>query len=137
MKESLFQMLLNLFENSLNQSIQQDAQTHSEQPESTDKEKPVILRKASQKATRIFSDIERMQFTRTSYRFIQQVINLQLLSTENLEKILHQIEDSGLNTVTLDEIKWLVRENLLENLDVSKQTFVDMILSPNEDGPLH
>lgn len=137
MKESLFQLLLNLFEKSLTNTDQLDYDSEEASSEEKSKQQAIFVANAQDTSMRVLNDYEIAKLTKSSLRFLQQIINYKILPAQAIEEILHQIETSDSSYVTLDEVKWLIREKLLNTLEPSQQTFVDLILESEDNGQRH
>lgn len=137
MKDSLFQLLLNLFEKSLNHEAGIDPFAESDSEQLQQLETPAIHGSNSERSFRILGPLERLKLTKSSYRFIQLLLNTPLLEANQLETVLHQIEQTDASYVSLDEVKWIVREVLQDAVDENRLAFIDLVLSSNDAETRH
>ena len=144
MKDSLFEMLMNFFERSLSRLQEDSKATDDSQLESqlnendSQESRSLFLKMQSATAIRIFTEYEKIKMTKSSYQFIMRLIQLEVIETETMEYILHQLFNSESRFVTLQETKWTIRNILDENLDAEQLAFLDLVLYQKEDEfPLH
>jgi uncharacterized protein Smg (DUF494 family) len=142
MKDSLFKMLMNFFEKGLSQlkeSNSVDAQNKNDQDEPqldeliTLESQTLVIRSARDSATRVFTNDEKMKFTKASYQFLVRLVLWGILAPETLELIINQLLFSDSRYVTLQETKWTIRNILADNLDAAQLAFLDLVLYPKED----
>ena len=142
MKDSLFEMLMKFFEQSLSQLKNNKADpTANEDSEeeldlfdiSTLERRTLLLKEASDTAMRVFTPDEQMKLTKASYQFLTSLILLDIIAAETLEFIINQLLFSDSRFVTLQETKWTIRNTLAENLDASQLAFLDLVLYQKED----
>jgi uncharacterized protein Smg (DUF494 family) len=143
MKDSLFKMLMNFFEKSLSQlnesnlvepTLEDNGQEESPLEELTTLEsRTLVIRPARDSAIRVFTEDEKMKFTKASYQFLVRLGLWGILASETLELIINQLLFSDSRFVTLQETKWTIRNILADNLDVIQLAFLDLVLYPKED----
>jgi uncharacterized protein Smg (DUF494 family) len=143
MKDSLFKMLMNFFEKSLSQlkeshlvelTMEDNNQEESPLEELiTLESRTLIIRSARDSAIRVFTDGEKMKFTKASYQFLVRLGLWGILASETLEIIINQLLFSDSRFVTLQETKWTIRNLLADNLDDIQLAFLDLVLYPKED----
>lgn len=153
MKDSLFEILLNLFEKTLAQlkensenaqrvdlSDEKSLTQSAESPETaaaTETPAPVQARLLqAEKATsiRVFNHDERLRLTKASYQFITRLRSWGIVSPEVLELIINRLMYSESRFVSLYETKWTIRNTLASNLSSEQLLFLDLILFQREDG---
>lgn len=147
MKDSLFEILLNLFEQTLTKLKEtqlKGPQEHerlkdiavedmvSNQPE--DGLESHVYKPASRQSIRIFTYDEQMKLTKASYQFLMRLQVWGIVSEEALENILNQLFFSDLRLITLDEVKVAVRAELADQLDTHQLAFLDMVLFAKEQS---
>lgn len=152
MKDSLFEMLLTLFEKTLAQLkesrapegkdplIEKCQQENAATPVLINKEEfsVEVIKSASSTAMRVFTLDEQIKLTKASYQFIMRLFNLEVLSPVDLEKILNQLIFSDSRYVGLQETKWIIRNILSQSLSAEQLAFLDLVLYQKEDElPLH
>ena len=148
MKDNLFEMLLSLFEKTLNQLKESHASTSEND---TDREKQadvhgsaktgadlVFVRAAHHESTRVFTYDEQMKLTKASYQFLMRVASWGIVAADVFELILNQLVFSDSRFVSLQETKWTIRSTLASSLDAEQLAFLDLVLYHKEDElPLH
>jgi len=132
MKDSLFQMLLNLFEKSINQDLNNLVNNSSVEIEESLASDPIIIKQAASKSTRVIAEFEYRKMTKAGLQFIYRMLKVKLIGQENLEVILQQIEDSESSLVSLEEVKWIIRENLSTDLEPAQLAYMDRIIYPED-----
>jgi uncharacterized protein Smg (DUF494 family) len=148
MKDSLFEMLLSLFEKTLSQL----KETRLIENESTAPEnildffsgsanvelKLEVLKQADAQSTRVLTNDERNKLTKPSYQFLMRLFNLGVINAADLEKVLNYSIFSESRMVGLQEIKWIVRNHFSRTVNAEQLAFLDLVLYQKEDGhPLH
>src|SRR3990167_10841100 len=153
MKDNLFDLLLSLFEKTLDQ-LKEKKQTldlledpnfgnveksasESEDLKSEKKKVAVavqIFKNASPDSTRVFTEYERLKLTKASYQFIMRIASLNVISFESLELIINRLFFSESRYVSLQETKWTIRNTLASNMDAEQQAFLELVLYSQEDG---
>jgi Smg protein len=144
MKDSLFEMLMNFFEKSLSQLKENNSTTDAspEEPDlwdvSTLENRTLTLKAPQETAMRVFTDDEKMKFTKASYQFLTRLLLWGIIAPETMELVINQLIFSESRFVTLQETKWTIRNTLAENLSASQLAFLDLVLYQKEDKlPLH
>lgn len=142
MKDSLFEMLMNFFENSLSQlkkNNSTDGSVNDEQSETETfdivslEKRTLVIKSPQNTAIRVFTAEETMKFTKASYQFLSRIILWNVISSETLELIINQLVFSDSRFVTLEETKWTIRTTLAESLDANQLAFLDLVLYQKED----
>ncbi len=139
MKDSLFEMLLNLFEKTLAQlkeqgtlDLQKDiTEKHAEH--STTAVKTELVKPAQSTSMRVFTYDEQMKLTKASYQFLMRLLALEIINAEVLELIINQLFFSESRFVSLEETKWTIRNALVDGLDAEQIAFLDLVLYQKED----
>jgi len=142
MKDSLFEMLMNFFERSLAQ-LKESKTTNSnnqENPQDDDPDKmasleskAIFVKSAKKTALRVFTEDEKLKFTKASYQFLTRMMIWGIIAPETLEMIINQLIFSESRFVSLQETKWTIRNVLAENLDAAQLAFLDLVLYQKED----
>lgn len=141
MKDNLFELLLNLFEQSLTQ-LQKDHQAIEREAQDLPPEETMhldshslYLRPAHENSTRVFTYDEQMKLTKASYQFLMKMKLLEIIDNDSFELIMNQLHASDTRIVTLQETKWTIRNVLANNLNEQQLTFLDLVLYQAEDKP--
>ncbi|RAP35765.1 hypothetical protein B1207_11845 [Legionella quinlivanii] len=141
MKDSLFEMLMNLFEKSLSQlkdGSSSDIGLEADGEESVQDKNSFFVRAARDSSIRVFTYEEQMKFTKASYQFLMKLMLLGIIASETMEQIINQLLFSESRFVTLQETKWTIRNCLAESLNTVQLAFLDLVLYQKEDElPLH
>ncbi|TAL64277.1 MAG: DUF494 family protein [Legionella sp.] len=138
MKDNLFEMLLDLFEQSLSQL--QKGQNTAEKDDQIDAdqiptdEPSLYLRPAAFTSMRVLTYDEQMKLTKASYQFLMRMKQWCILDTEVFELIMNQLQQSDSRIVTLEETKWTIRNILAPNLTEEQLSFLDLVLYQTEDA---
>jgi len=140
MKDNLFEMLLNLFEKSLAQlqkrqrSAENDPTEQLHDEEILNEEEQALHIKSQQlKSTRVFTYDEQMKMTKASYQFLMRMKVWNLLDADLIEVIMNQLQCSESRIVTLQEIKWTIRNVLAASLNEEQLAFLDLVLYQSEN----
>jgi len=141
MKDNLFEMLLNLFEKSLNQlqkSHKSGGSSALDQNNDDDvsiaEDQALHIRSAQSKSTRVFTYEEQMKLTKASYQFLMRMKLWSIIDIDLFELIINQLQFSESRIVTLQETKWTIRNVLAPNLNEEQLAFLDLVLYQTEDG---
>ncbi|MFY7698392.1 MAG: DUF494 family protein [Legionella sp.] len=144
MKDSLFEILLNLFEKTLVQLKEMHVfnSEHSLENNKIDDplgafEKPEchteFLKSADERSVRIFSYTEQIKLTKASYQFLMRLSTLGIIATTTLEAVINQLMCSESRIVSLQETKWTIRNVLADSLNSEQIAFIDLLLYPKEE----
>ena len=139
MKDNLFELLLNLFEQSLsqlqksNQSIDPDTLELNGEEGSNSENQSLYIRNAQLNSTRVFTYDEQMKLTKASYQFLMKMKLLGIIDNDGLELIMNQLQFSESRIVILQETKWAIRNVLSSNLNEEQLAFLDLVLYQSED----
>ena len=114
MKDNIFEMLLDLFEASLNQlqkkpkSDDLDALDDlSEEEHSVSEGQMLSLRLQHDESTRVLTYMEQLKLTKASYQFLMRMKLCDIVNSEFFELIMNQLYLSESRIVTLQETKWI------------------------------
>lgn len=144
MKDSLFEMLLGLFEKTLTE-IKENTLAHNEAGDdlsdmedasfnvSDDDVKTEIVKSATAKSMRVFTYHEQMKLTKSSYQFLMRMLVWEVVCPDTMELIVNQLILSDSHIVNLEETKWTVRTVLAEILNEQQLAFLDLVLYQKED----
>lgn len=143
MKDSLFEMLLNLFEKTLDQLKENHV---SKNVIGADSDESVItsvmtneaiasefFKSAQTTSMRVFTADEQIKLTKASYQFLMRMSTWGIISPEALERIVNQLIFSDSRFVHLQETKWTIRNTLADNLAPEQLAFLDLVLYQRED----
>ncbi|RUR13586.1 DUF494 family protein [Legionella sp. km772] len=139
MKDNLFELLLNLFEQSLTQLQKKHQSADPDSVELVDDETPnaenqsLYIRTAHLSSTRVFTYDEQMKLTKASYQFLMKMKLLGIIDNDALELIMNQLQFSESRIVTLQEAKWTIRNVLANNFNEEQLAFLDLVLYQSED----
>ena len=148
MKDNFFEMLLNLFEKTLSQlrkshtavlenGANQDNNLGDPTAAGGDG-KVVFVKEATENSMRVFTEVEQIKLTKTSYQFLMRLGSLGVLSKEMLELVMNQLLFSESRFVGIQETKWTVRHLFSNRLTAEQLAFLDLLLYHKEDKlPLH
>lgn len=144
MKDSLFEMLLTLFEKTLAQLKDQTTKVTAEGIQKRNDESSIpqeeaeaethFFKTAKSESMRIFTPEEQMKLTKPSYQFLMHLRTWRIIAPEVLEVIMNQLLASASRFVSLQETKWTIRNALAENLSTEQLAFLDLVLYQKEDG---
>lgn len=140
MKYRLIEMLMNLFEKSLNQLKESQIALQQEKPleELEDFEdsmpKAVVLKSPHEHSIRIFTYEEQIKLTKASYQFLMRLTKLGIIAPEAMEMTINHLMLSESRLVSLVETKWTLRNILSEGLDHNQLAFLDLVLYQKEDN---
>lgn len=148
MKDSLFEMLMHFFEKSLaqlkeNHLTQPNQHENSLEENDSDKDltnegASIFVKSAQTNSMRVFTEDEKLKFTKASYQFLTRLLLWGIIAPETLELVMNQLLFSESRFVSLQETKWTIRNILAENLDAAQLAFLDLVLYQKEDQlPLH
>jgi uncharacterized protein Smg (DUF494 family) len=138
MKDNLFELLLNLFETSLDQlqknhrvveesaQLQEDARDHLE-------DQSLYIRSAQHTSTRVFTYDEQMKLTKASYQFLMKMKLWGIVNNDSFELVMNQLLLSDSRIITLQETKWIIRNVLASNFNEEQLAFLDLVLYQSED----
>lgn len=147
MKDSLFEMLLSLFEKTLAQLKEKYQAVDSDvsptpsalSPDTSlgssksDEIQVEVFKAARGDSMRVFTPDERLKFTKASYQFLQRLISWNIVTPQVLELIINRLMFSESRFVNLEETKWAIRTTLAEGLDAEQLAFLDLVLFQKDD----
>jgi uncharacterized protein Smg (DUF494 family) len=149
MKDSLFDLLLDLFERTiaqLKESYPQattDDTSDAKQNDASDllvipgKKATVqmaMVQTASEKSFRVFTTDERMRLTKASYQLLHRLTTWGVVPADAMELILNRLMFSDVHIIHLSEVKWAVRNTMATSLDAEQLAFLDLVLYQKEHG---
>lgn len=153
MKDSLFELLMNLFEKTITHLKEQQVPDNkntadtelvvdsSGQPEPLPRFVKVQVEQlgaAKNHSVRVFTSHEQLKLTKASHQFLVRLAAWGVISAETLELVINRLIFSDSRFVSLQETKWAVRNALASGLSHEHLAFLDMILYHQEDKlPLH
>jgi len=142
MKDSLFEILLTLFEKTLTQlketqslkSLDQGTTAESLTADQKVRVEVQVLKQASAQATRVFTRDEQLKLTKASYQFLMRIASLGIVSPQTLELVINRLLFSDSRFVSLQETKWTIRNTLAQSLEPDQLAFLELVLYFKEDG---
>jgi len=144
MKDSLFEILLNLFEQTLTQLaakhelIQKNDINGEHQADtkllSKTKIELKLVQSARPSSIRVFSCEEQIKLSKSSYQCLVRMHAWGIITTETRELIISQLCLSSSRFVSLEETKWVIRNALVGGFDAKQLAFLDLVLYHQEDG---
>jgi Smg protein len=93
-----------------------------------------MIKEADARATRVFTQDERLKFTKASHQFLARLSSLGIVSTSALELVINRLYFSESRFVSLQETKWTIRNTLASTLTSNQMAFLELILYSKEDG---
>ena len=147
MKDSLFEMLLNLFEQTLTQLEERQSSTLAA-PAKHEATIPSILSTVpDQKKTlhmqfiqtsrmdsvRVFTPDEQLKLSKSSLQLMVRMQSWGIINSALFELILNRLLMSDSRTVTIQETKWAIRHTIMDTLQVDQLAFLDLLLYQKED----
>ncbi len=153
MKDSLFALLLNLFEQTISQLKEQQTAEKTKavlREQSIENHVPAVstphvvsvrveqVKSAKQDSIRVFTPLEQAKFTKASHQFLVRMTAWGVITPDMQELIINRLVFSDSRFVGLQETKWTVRNTLANGLSSDQLAFLDMVLYQKEDQhPLH
>jgi Smg protein len=138
MKDSLFEMLMEFFEESLTKIKDSTKKAIEQVTKPADRPAGLFIKPASDTALRVFTQDEQSKLTKPSYQFLRKMMLYKIISPELMEQIITKLCNSDSRFVTLQETKWVIRSLIGVDLDPAQMAFLDLILYQKEDRkPLH
>ena len=155
MKESLFEMLITLFETTLLRlkeiSEPEGARLSSDQDPLAEHDKKtslatwngkvargsfhmLVVKEASHDAIRVFTSDEQRKLTKASYQFLMRLNSWSVISREFMELVINQLLTSDSHLVSLQETKWTIRRLLADKLPTNQLAYLDLVLYHQEDA---
>ena len=145
MKESLLEMLLNLFEKTLTElqeknmlraiAAKEHMQLQSTLPVDVKPIDPKLkfVKLARSSSVRIFTLDEQQRFTKISYQFLLRLLSLNMITADIQELIINRLIFSASHLVNLDEVKWVIRHILAEKFNKEQLDFLELVLYSQAD----
>lgn len=153
MKDSLFALLLNLFEKTISQLNEQhvsDPATAALQEQTIEDYVPAVnmphvvsvrvdqVKSAKASSIRVFTAHEQAKLTKASHQFLVRMAALGVITSDILELIINRLVFSDSRVVSLQETKWTIRNTLANGLSSAQLSFLELVLYQKEDQlPLH
>lgn len=153
MKETLFEMLLTLFETTLHRLAEVSNPENQHLPAAHDNKTDVkthplirhektphdlyqvlLVKDASPDSMRIYSLDEQFKLSKASYQFLMRLNSWGIISRDVMELIIHRLMLSDSHIVSLQETKWIIRSLLGENLSFDQLAYLDLVLYHKEDA---
>lgn len=147
MNDSLFTLLLSLFEKTLALLQEQpvsDKEIVSAEVLSPSVEEPALpsrvvciqveqLNIPKEQSTRVFTPTEQMKLTKASHQFLMRMASWGLVAPETMELIINRLIFSESHIVSLQETKWTIRQALANGLNAQQLAFLELVLYQKED----
>lgn len=133
---------MNLFAKSLSQLKQSAFDLAVKEKEQAEKDpydtsspesEAIIVDFAKPNTMRVFTQTEKLKFTKASYQFLTRLLLWNLVPSAILEVVINQLLLSDSRFVNLQETKWAIRNALAQNLDKTQLAFFDLVLYQKED----
>lgn len=138
MKDSLFDILFNLFERTLTHLKEAKDPKGVESGDNRTVLNKVNLKTQAPDSIRIFSESELIRFTKPGYQFLVKIMRAKIIHPAIMEQIIHTLVESDSRFVSLQETKWTLRNKIAGHLDSKDLAFLDLVLYQKEDGlPVH
>lgn len=152
MNDSLFKLLLGLFEKTLTQLKEQsisDSAPAEVESLPTPVDAPVLGPKVicvqveqvnvpKEQSIRVFTQNEQMKLTKASHQFLMRMSSWGLVASETMELIINRLIFSDSRIVSLQETKWTIRQTLASGMNPQQLAFLELVLYQREDQmPLH
>ena len=146
MKDSLFEMLLTLFEKTLTQlkekhlatpALEKNQESQTESSHNSTQKVGVelqFIKEATGKSLRVFTPDEQHKLTKASYQFLMRLMSWGIIAPEVQELIINRLVFSDSRFVSLQETKWTIRNTLAESIDAEQLAFLELVLYQKEDG---
>jgi uncharacterized protein Smg (DUF494 family) len=146
MKDSLFEMLLSLFEKTLSEIKENTIPLSDEESEEIiglgtsediilDEEiSTEVIQSPKEDSIRVFTYHEQMKFTKASYQFLMRMLVWDVIHPNTFEVIINQLIFSDSRIVTLEETKWTIQNVLSETLSQESLAFLDLVLYQKEEA---
>lgn len=145
MKDSLFEMLISLFEQTLTEIKEKSTLLEQESLNELDDDDSVaeliaeemvseFVQAPKASSMRVFALHEQMKLTKASYQCLMRLLIWDILQIDTLEQVVEQLMLSDSQMITLEETKWAVHQVLSETLDTNQLTFLDLVLYQKEDN---
>lgn len=149
MNETLFEMLLDLFETTLLRLKEASELKGMSKEDITDvktssfnelEKKPSellrmwMVKEAGNNSMRVFSQSEQHKLTKASYQFLLRLQGWGIISTEFMELIINLLFLSTSGMVSLRETKWTIRSLLADKLPAAQLAYLDLVLYHQEDA---
>lgn len=141
MKDSLFEALMSFFEKTLTQiklakledaaSLETALLEDESESELMHEFDPchLVIRSAKKESFRIFTSDEQFKLTKASYQFIMRLMQLDMVSSEMMEQIIHQLMHSDSPFITIDETQWVVRNLLEEHFNADECAWIENMIT--------
>ena len=147
MNDSLFTLLLSLFEKTLALLQEQpvsDKEVSSAEVPSPSLEEPSLakrvvciqveqLKTPKEQSIRVFTPTEQMKLTKASHQFLMRMSSWGLVAPETMELIINRLIFSESHIVSLQETKWTIRQALANGLNAQQLAFLELVLYQQED----
>lgn len=139
MKDSLFELLINLFEKSLAQLKERNRNAAVDPYDVSNGEtvtENLIFKAARGTSMRVFTDDEKQKLTKASYQLLTRLLLWNIVDAKDVELVINQLLFSESRFISLHETKWTVRNTLSEVLDTAQLAFLDLMLYPLKEDSL-
>lgn len=139
MKDNLFEMLMNLFEQSLSQlqknhEALENPGNVDENPLSSAEHDALYVKSAHSHSIRVLTYEEQMKMTKSSYQFLMRMKLWNIIDVDLFETVMHHLQHTESRIITLEETKWAIRKVLEPILTEEQLTFLDLVLYHTEDA---
>lgn len=137
MKNSLFDMLLSLFENSISTDKKNTSNNNDKSVFSVIKEQSIttkFIKSQNDKSTRIFNFNEKMKFSENCFQLLILLFNSAEISNDLLESVINRLINSKSDYVTFEQVKHAILSTLAQNITAEQLAFLDLLFYQKEDG---
>ena len=147
MNDSLFTLLLSLFEKTLALLQEQplsDKEVSSAEVTTPSLDDPSLAKRVvciqveqfntpKEQSIRVFTPTEQMKLTKASHQFLTRMSSWGLVAPETMELIINRLIFSESHIVSLQETKWTIRQALANGLNAQQLAFLELVLYQKED----
>lgn len=151
MKDSLFDLLLTLFENTVAQlkKYHEPEQVVTEELSHPVSSEPVSMASSSGSrvvavkiehiqsrqpdSIRVFTQHEQLKLTKASQQCLVRMVSWGVLTPDLFELILNRLVFSDSRFVGVDETKWVIHKSLSSELTPEQLSFLELILDHRDD----
>lgn len=138
MKDSMFELLLSLFEKSLAQLRKRDLLSNPDSDllphEAHNENSNLMVKLQNHSSTRVFTYEEQMKLTKASQQFLMKMKTWHMLNEQQFETIMSQLLFSDSRIVNLEETKWVIKNTLSNDLSNNQLLFIESVLNTNNQA---
>ena len=119
MKDQLFEILLSLFEQALNQLRYHQEQKQDSKPKEVlidTQQQFLFCQDSSSQATRVIITVEQVKLTKPAIQFLMRLMHTGMLSSFHFEQVMNLVLESHQRYVTVEEVGIIIHQVLSESL---------------------